>query len=59
MDKEDYYCERHNLKGPMHEDSIIGPHCPYCEEERIAQSMWVHEVTRDPMVDPCYGNRLF
>ena len=52
MDKEDYYCEKHDLKGPMHEDSIIGPHCPYCEEERIAQSMWVHEVTRDPMVEP-------
>jgi hypothetical protein len=52
MDEESYYCETHKLPGPMHEDSVLGPHCPYCEEERIVESMRVHEMTRDPMVEP-------
>jgi len=52
MVNDDYYCEKHELPGPMHEDSILGPHCPYCEEERRIEADRVHVMTRDPMVEP-------
>lgn len=28
------------------------PHCPMCREERRVQDMRMHQMTRDPMVEP-------
>jgi len=49
--EDDYYCEEHELKTPMYEDTA-DPHCPYCREERRIQAERQHMLTRDRSVEP-------
>jgi len=48
---DNYYCEKHELKTPMYEDTA-DPHCPYCREERRVESERRHMLTRDRTVEP-------
>lgn len=47
-DDPDVCCARHELR----ESPYPSGECPYCEEERNIQAQRVHEMTRDPRVEP-------
>lgn len=44
------YCAEHdvNYEGLYPEDN----HCPMCREEQRQRDQYVHEMTRDPQVEP-------
>jgi len=50
-DSDKMYCDEHNLKTPMYEDTG-DPHCPYCREERRIRAEREHLLTRDRTVEP-------
>lgn len=49
-ERAEQYCAKHdiNYAGLFPEDN----HCPLCREERRQREMEMHEVTRDPRVEP-------
>ncbi len=49
--EDDYYCEKHELKTPMCEDTG-DPHCPYCRKIRLIRARRKHMITRDRTVEP-------
>ena len=57
---DEMYCEKHNLKTPMYEDTG-DPHCPYCREERRLQSMEQERMARrsDPRMHSSVDARRY
>ena len=50
MSEKDNYCEKHEVDI----DSLPKDYdfCPYCREEKRIEGRRVHEMTRDPMIEP-------
>ena len=49
--KPDYYCEIHEVVEP-HYKGTNDEHCAMCYEEARIEEEYLHQATRDPMIEP-------